>query len=127
MANQRDLSRAPIEISANRQYPPRKETQSPSERCVHHAASSRTYCQPGKKEGLKKTRATTLPAFWAAGSRQSGVFAYSRIHSPRAPHETQRLYNWILPMLTLCRASPIILMHTSGGGRTMHHQENKRQ
>src|SRR5882672_5916192 len=80
MANQRDLSRAPIEISANRQYPPRKETQSPSERCVHRAASSRTYCRPGKREGLKKTRATTLPAFWAAGNRRADACADSRLH-----------------------------------------------
>src|ERR1700756_1876802 len=71
MASRRDPLRAPTETSANRQCPPRKETRSPSGRCVHRAASSRTYCRPGEREGLKKTRATTSQAFWAAGNRPS--------------------------------------------------------
>src|SRR5256885_504771 len=71
------------------QCPPRKETRSPSERCAHRAASSRTYCRPEKREGLKKTRATTSPAFWAAGNRRSGAWADSRFHSLPEPHKTQ--------------------------------------
>src|SRR5437016_8513081 len=71
------------------QCPPRKETRSPSGRCAHRAASSRTYCRPEKREGLKKTRATTSPAFWAAGNRRSGAWADSRLHSLPEPHETQ--------------------------------------
>src|SRR5207249_9662568 len=69
--------------------PPRKETRSPSGRCVHRAASSRTYCRPEKREGLKKTRATTSPAFWAAGSRRAGACADSRLHCLPEPYETQ--------------------------------------
>src|SRR6266567_4271248 len=89
MANRRDPLRAPTETSANRQCPPRKETRSPSGRCVHRAASSRTYCRPGEREGLKKTRATTSQAFWAAGNRRSGACADSRVHCLPEPHETQ--------------------------------------
>src|SRR5262249_32902932 len=73
----------------NRQCPPRKETRSPSGRCVHRAASSRTYCLPGEREGLKKTRATTSQAFWAAGNRRPGACADSRVHCLPEPHETQ--------------------------------------
>src|SRR6266852_3817502 len=91
------------------QCPPRKETRSPSGRCVHRAASSRTYCRPEKREGLKKTRATTSPAFWAAGNRRSGACADSRLHRLREPHETQPSYHRILSILTLYRLSPIIL------------------
>src|SRR5215467_1784291 len=98
---------APRETSANRQCPPRKENRSQSGRCVHHAASSRTYCQPNKREGPKKIRATTLPAFWAAENRRSGAFADSRIHSLRDLHGTQRSYQQILSMLTLYRVSLI--------------------
>src|SRR6516164_6856107 len=71
------------------QFPPRKETRSPSGRCVHRAASSRTYCRPGEREGLKKTRATTSQAFWAAGNRRSGACANSRVHCLPEPQETQ--------------------------------------
>src|SRR5215471_3253847 len=109
MANRRDPLPAPTETSANRQCPPRKETRSPSGRCVHRAASSRTYCRPDKREGLKKTRATTSSAFWAAGNRRSGACADSRLHCLREPHETQRSYRRILCMLTLYRVSAIIL------------------
>ena len=38
---------------------------------------------------MKKTRATTSPAFWAAGNRRSGAWADSRLHSLPEPHETQ--------------------------------------
>src|SRR4029077_10110342 len=91
------------------QCPPRKETRSPSGRCAHRAASSRMYCRPEKREGLKKTRATTSSAFWAAGNRRSGACAGSRLHRLREPHETQRSYHRILSILTLYRLSPIIL------------------
>src|SRR6266581_4156655 len=90
MANRRDPLRAPTETSANRQCPPRKETRWPSGRCVHRAARSRTYCRPDKREGLKKTRATTSKAFWAAGNRRAGACADSRLHCLAGPHETQR-------------------------------------
>src|SRR6202790_1703201 len=109
MASRRDPSRAPTETSANRQCPPRKETRSPSGRCVHRAASSRTYCRPEKREGRKKTRATTSPAFWAAGNRRCVDCADSRLHRLPEPHETQRSYHQILSILTLYRLSPIIL------------------
>src|ERR1700745_1164895 len=89
MANRRDPLKAPTEISANRQCPPRKETRSPSGRCVHRAASSRTYCRPGEREGLKKTRATTSQVFWAAGNRRTGACADSRGHCLPEAHETQ--------------------------------------
>src|SRR5260370_19807766 len=89
MASRVDPSRAPTETSGNMQCPPRKETRSLSGRCVHRAASSRTYCQPEKREGLKKTRATTLLAFWAVGSRRSGSCADSRLHCLPELHETQ--------------------------------------
>src|SRR5260370_607992 len=72
------------------QCPPRKETRSPSGKCVHRAARSRTYCRPDKREGLKKTRATTSKAFWAAGNRRAGACADSRLHCLPEPHETQR-------------------------------------
>src|SRR5260221_14411833 len=91
------------------QCPPRKKTRSPSGRCVHRAANSRTYCQPEKREGLKKIRATTSPVFWAAGNRRAGACADSRLHRLREPHETQRSYHRILSILTLYRLSPIIL------------------
>src|SRR5258707_11132669 len=71
------------------QCPPRKETRSPSGSCVHRAASSRTYCRPDKREGLKKTRATTSPAFWAAGNRRAGACADSRVHCLPEPHSCQ--------------------------------------
>src|SRR5271169_330776 len=80
MASPRDPSRAPTETSANRQCPPRRETRSLSGRCVRRAARSQTYCQPEKREGLKKTRATTSRAFWAAGNRRAGACADSRLH-----------------------------------------------
>src|SRR5262249_47207537 len=105
----RDPSRAPTETSANRQCPPRKETRSPSARCVRRAASSRTYCQPEKKVGLKKTRATTSPAFWAAGNRRFGACVDSHLHFLREPHETQRSYHCILSMQTLYQVSRLIL------------------
>src|ERR1019366_5259431 len=89
MANQRDPLWAPTEISANRQCPPRKEIRSPSGSCVHREASSRTYCRQGEREGRKKTRATTLQAFWAAGNRRSGACADSRVHCLPKPQETQ--------------------------------------
>src|SRR5580698_10753277 len=73
---------APREISANRLSPPKKESRLQSMRCVHHAASSQTYCQPNRKEGLKKSRATTWKAFWAAGNRRFGACADSRVHCP---------------------------------------------
>src|SRR4029077_3577131 len=91
------------------QCPPRKETRSPSGRCAHRAASSRTYCRPEKREGQKKTRATTSKAFWAAGNRRAGACADSHFHRLREPHETQRSYHRILSILTLYRLSPIIL------------------
>src|SRR5260370_34472033 len=91
------------------QCPPRKETRSPSGRCVHRAASSRTYCRPEKRQGLKKIRATTSKAFWAAGNRRFGACADSRLHRLRERHETQRSYHRILSILTLHRLSPIIL------------------
>src|SRR5260221_2194727 len=78
MASRFDPLGAPREISANRRCPPRKENRSQSERCVHRAASNLKYYRPDKREGLKKNRATTLPAFWAAGSRRSGACADSR-------------------------------------------------
>src|SRR5438477_896833 len=94
MANRRGPLRAPIETSANRQCPPRKENRSLSGRCVHRAASSRMYCRPGEMEGLKKTRATTSKAFWAAGNRRSCACADSRVHCLPDPHGTQpRDYN----------------------------------
>jgi hypothetical protein len=71
------------------QCPPRKEIRSPSGWCVHRAASSRTYCRPDKREGLKKTQATTSKAFWAAGNRRAGAYADSRLHCLPGPHETQ--------------------------------------
>src|SRR6266852_7347031 len=108
-ASRREPSRGPTKTSANRKCRPRKETRSSSERCAHHAASSRTYCRPEKREGLKKTRATTSPAFWAAGSRRPGACADSRLHRLRESHETQRSYHRILSILTLYRLSPIIL------------------
>src|SRR5207248_1656536 len=77
------------ETSANKQCPPRKETRLPSGRCVHRAASSRTYCRLGEREGLTKTRATTSQAFWAAGNRRSGACADSRVHCLSEPRETQ--------------------------------------
>src|SRR5260370_38087153 len=89
MASRRDPSRAPTETSANMQCPPRKETRSPSGRCVHRAASSRTYCRPEKREVLKKTRATTSPAFWAASNRRAGACTDSRLHCLPEPYETQ--------------------------------------
>src|ERR1700720_3883776 len=109
MASRRDPSRGPTKTSANRQCPPRKETRSPSESCAHHAASSRTYCRPEKREGLKKTRATTSSAFWAAGNRRSGGCEDSRFHRLRQAHETQPSYHPILSILTLYRLSPTIL------------------
>src|SRR2546430_17580471 len=53
------------------------------------SASSRTYCRPEKREGLKKTRATTSPVFGAAGNRRAGACADSRLHCLPEPHETQ--------------------------------------
>jgi hypothetical protein len=38
----------------------------------------------GERKGLKKTRATTSPAFWAAGIRRSGACADSRVHGDRS-------------------------------------------
>ena len=94
MANRRGPLRAPIETSANTQCPPRKETRLPSGRCVHRAASSRMYFRPGEMEGLKKTRATTSKAFWAAGNRRSCACADSRVHCLPDTHGTQpRDYN----------------------------------
>src|SRR5258708_18686795 len=101
------------------QCPPRKETRSLTGRCVHRAASSRTYCRPEKREGLKKTRATTLLAFWAAGSRRSGACGDSRVHCLREPHETQRSYHRILPILTLYRV-PQIILNQHSRKRAMH-------
>src|SRR5258708_20278293 len=95
------------------QCPTRKETRSVSGKCVHRAASSRTYCRPEKREGLKKTRATTLLAFWAVGNRRSGACADSRVHCLREPHETQRSYHRILPILTLYQLPQIILTKPS--------------
>src|SRR5215469_16670106 len=105
MASRRDPSRAPTETSANRQCPPRKETQSPSGRCVRRAASSRTYCRPKEREGLKKTRATTWLAFLAEDNRRFGACGDLRIHFLCPLHETQRSYNRILSMLTLYRVA----------------------
>src|SRR5579863_5101456 len=85
MASRRDPSRAPTETSANRQCLPRKETRSRSAKCVHHAASIRTYCRPDKREGLRKTRAATSPTFWAGGNRQSGAFEDPRVHCLSEP------------------------------------------
>src|SRR6267142_4023025 len=101
MASRFDPSGAPTETSANRRCPPRKETRWWSERCVHRAASSQTCCRPDKKEGLRKTRATTLPAFWAAGNRRAGACANSRLHCLRVPGEPQRSYHRYLSILTL--------------------------
>src|SRR5258708_5938980 len=101
MASRRDPSRAPTETSANRRCPPRKENRSQSGRCVHRAASSQTCCRPDKKEGLKKTRATTSPAFWVAGNRRSGACVDSRLHCLRVPGEPQRSYYRNLSILTL--------------------------
>src|SRR6266446_2067749 len=108
-ASRRDPSKGPTKISANRQCPPRKETRSPSGRCAHRAASIRTYCRPDKREGLKKTRATTSSAFWDADNRRSGACEGSRFHRVREPRETQPSYHRILSILTLYRLSPIIL------------------
>src|SRR6266849_3040050 len=127
-ASRRDPSRGPTKTSANRQCRPRKETRSPSERCAHHAASSRTYCQPDKREGLKKTRATTSSAFWAAGNRRPGACAESRLHRLRESHETQRSYHRILSILTLYRLSPIILNeHTLRRRGRQHDRGDTRQ
>src|SRR5260370_4894023 len=109
MGSRSDAARGATKSSANRQCRRRKETRSSAERCAHHAASSRTYCRPEKREGLKKTRATTSPAFWAAGSRRPGACADSRLHRLRESQETQRSYHRILSILTLYRLSPIIL------------------
>src|SRR5258706_9528867 len=101
MASRRDPSRAPTETSANRRCPPRKETRWRSERCVHRAASNLKYYRPDKREGLKKSRATTLPASWVAGNRRSGAWLDSRLHCLRAPGEPQRSYHRNLSILTL--------------------------
>jgi len=47
------------------------------------------YCRRGEREGLKKIRATTSQAFWAAGNRRSGACANSRVHCLPYPHGTQ--------------------------------------
>src|ERR1700758_4233294 len=109
MASRRDLLRAPRETSTNRRCPPRKENRSLSGRCARREASSQTYCQPEKREGLMKIRATTSSVFWAVGNRRSGACADSRVHCLREPLETQRSYHQILSILTLCRVSQIIL------------------
>ena len=80
----------PTETSANRQCLPRKETRSPSGRYVHRAASSQMYCRPGETEGLKKTRATTSQASWAADNRLSGACAHSRVHSTGASRNSTK-------------------------------------
>src|SRR5215475_5466818 len=46
------------------------------------------YCRPREREGLKKTRATTSQAFWAADNRLSDAWD-SRVHCLPEPHETQ--------------------------------------
>src|SRR5579871_6168505 len=93
MANRRGPSRVPTKTSANRQFPPRKETRLRLERCVHRAASIRTYCRLEEKEGPRRTRATTSQAFWAAGNRRSGAFAGPRVHYlPCAPDAFSRLH-----------------------------------
>src|SRR5215475_517824 len=92
---------APIETSANKLCLPRKGSRLPSGRCAPRAANNRMCCRRDKKEGPKKTRATTSSAFWAAGNRRFGAFADSRFNSLREPEETQRPYHRILSMLTL--------------------------
>src|SRR5258707_7354943 len=87
------------------QCPPRKETRSPSGKCVHRAARSRTYCRQDKREGLKKPRPTTSKAFWAAVNRRAGACADSRLHCLPEPRETQR--SVVHP--ALYPVSPIIL------------------
>src|SRR5262249_33214006 len=92
---------APREISTNRRGLPRKESRSPSGRCVLRGANSRRYSPPNKKEGPKKIRATTWSTFWAEGSRQGGAFAESPFNFLRERGETQRLRRGSCP----CRHS----------------------